>query len=118
MALQMPVYREISAIESKVFMGHSWRQLCAIVLLTVVCGGLYFMLWVVVGLPDNLCMYIVFVPGVPIAAWGWWRPKGLLPEKYLGYVVRHYLGNNLYLLGGRAQDYRTSARPSIKERTR
>ena len=26
MALQMPVYRELTTIESKVFMGMSWRQ--------------------------------------------------------------------------------------------
>ena len=39
MALQMPVYREISTIESKVFMGMSWRQCLAAIVLAVVCGG-------------------------------------------------------------------------------
>ena len=41
MALQMPVYREISTIESKVFMGMSWRQCLAAIVLAVVCGGGY-----------------------------------------------------------------------------
>ena len=38
MALQMPVYRELTTIESKVFMGMSWRQCLAAVILAVVCG--------------------------------------------------------------------------------
>ena len=33
MALQMPVYRELTTIESKVFMGMSWRQCLAAVIL-------------------------------------------------------------------------------------
>ena len=39
MALQMPVYRELTTIESKVFMGMSWRQCLAAVILVIVCGG-------------------------------------------------------------------------------
>lgn len=39
MALQMPVYRELTTIESKVFMGMSWRQCLAAVILAGVCGG-------------------------------------------------------------------------------
>lgn len=35
MALQMPVYRELTTIESKVFMGMSWRQCLAAVILAV-----------------------------------------------------------------------------------
>jgi len=45
MALQMPVYRELTTIESKVFMGMSWRQCLAAVILAVVCGGGYIGLW-------------------------------------------------------------------------
>lgn len=39
MALQMPVYRELTTIESKVFMGMSWRQCLAAIVLAVVCGA-------------------------------------------------------------------------------
>ena len=49
MALQMPVYRELTTIESKVFMGMSWRQCLAAVILVIVCGGGYVGLWLGLG---------------------------------------------------------------------
>ncbi|OZG59325.1 PrgI family protein [Bifidobacterium tissieri] len=115
MALQMPVYREISSIESKVFLGLSWRQLLAAVVLAVVCGGGYLLLWIVAGLPSDLCMYLVFPPGIPIAMWGWWRPRGLMPERYARYLWRHYAHRNVYLLDGPSRRFVTPARPSLKE---
>ena len=39
MALQMPVYRELTTIESKVFMGMSWRQCLAAVILAAAYNG-------------------------------------------------------------------------------
>lgn len=30
----------------------------------------------------------LFVVCLPPALWGWWRPKGLKPERYLGYMLR------------------------------
>ena len=90
MALQMPVYRELTTIESKVFMGMSWRQCLAAIILAVVCGGGYVGLWFGLGMDPNLAMYLIFPPGLPVAVWGWVRPKGLMPEKYLKYILRHY----------------------------
>lgn len=56
MALQMPVYRELTTIESKVFMGMSWRQCLAAVILAVVCGGGYIGLWFGLGMdPTSPC---------------------------------------------------------------
>lgn len=81
MALQMPVYRELTAIESKVFMGLSWRQLGAAVLLALVCGGGYAGLVFGLGMDYNAAMYLVFIPGVPIAAWGWMRPRDSNPRR-------------------------------------
>lgn len=108
----MPAYRELSTIESKVFMGLSWRQLLA-----AVCGGGYLGLWLGLGLDPNLTMYLVFIPGMPIAAWGWLRPKGLKPGQYLRYVWRHYATHEVYLLDGNpTQAWRTKAKPTIKER--
>ena len=98
MALQMPVYRELTTIESKVFMGMSWRQ----------CLGL--------GMDPNLAMYLIFPPGLPVAIWVWVRPKGLMPEKYLKYILRHYTQREVYLLDGPGRPYRTGAKPTIKER--
>ena len=80
MALQMPVYRELTTIESKVFMGMSWRQCLAAVILVIVCGGGYIGLWFGLGMDPNLAMYLIFPPGLPVAIWGWVRPKGLMPE--------------------------------------
>ena len=116
MALQMPVYRELTAIESKVFMGLSWRQLGAAVLLALVCGGGYAGLVFGLGMDYNAAMYLVFIPGVPIAAWGWMRPKGLKPEAYAVNVWRHYTQREIYLLDGPARPARAPAKPTVKER--
>ena len=89
MALQMPVYRELTTIESKVFMGMSWRQCLAAVILAIVCGGGYVGLWL--GL-------------------------GVMPEKYLKYILRHYTQREVYLLDGPGRPCRTGAKPTIKER--
>ena len=106
MALQMPVYRELTTIESKVFMGMSWRQCLAAVILAIVCGGGYVGLWLGLGVD----------PTSPVAIWGWVRPKGLMPEKYLKYILRHYTQREVYLLDGPGRPYRTGAKPTIKER--
>lgn len=116
MALQMPVYRELTAIESKVFLGLSWRQLLAAMLLAVVCGGGFAALVFAFGVDPNVAMYIIFIPAVPIGAWGWVRPKGLKPEVFLVYVFRHYFERNIYLLDGRGSGVHVKSKPSIKER--
>ena len=117
MALQMPVYLELSSIEAKVFMGMSWRQLAAAILLAVGCGDGYLALILFAGVDANLAMYVAFVPGVPIAAWGWVRPKGLKPERYMAYVVRHYTERGVWLLDGPARRVRLKSGPSLRERT-
>ena len=109
MALQMPVYRELTTIESKVFMGMSWRQCLAAVILAVVCGGGYIGLWFGLGMDPNLAMYLIFPPGLPVAIWGWVRPKGLMPEKYLKYILRHYTQREVYLIDGPRRPHRTGA---------
>ena len=116
MALQMPVYRELTTIESKVFMGMSWRQCLAAVILAVVCGGGYVGLWLGLDVDPNLAMYLIFPPGLPIAVWGWVGPKGLMPEKYLKYILRHYTQREVYLLDGPGRPCRAGAKPTIKER--
>ena len=68
------------------------------------------------GMDPNLAMYLIFPPGLPVAVWGWVRPKGLMPEKYLKYILRHYTQHEVYLLDGPGRPYRTGAKPTIKER--
>lgn len=73
-------------------------------------------MWFGLGMDPNLAMYLIFPPGLPIAAWGWARPRGLMPEKYLKYILRHYTQREVYLLDGPGGPYRTGAKPTIKER--
>lgn len=117
MALQMPVYREISQIEAKVLLGSSWRQLAAIVPLAAINGGLCALFFYVNGALDITTwqMFILFVVALPFALFGWWRPHGMMPERFIGYVWRHYWGKNLYFLDGEARQCRVSAHPTIKE---
>ena len=68
------------------------------------------------GVDPNLAMYLIFPPGLPIAVWGWVRPKGLMPEKYLKYILRHYTQREVYLLDGPGRPCRAGAKPTIKER--
>ena len=110
-----PSTGELTTIESKVFMGMSWRQCLAAVILAIVCGGGYVGLWLGLGMDPNLAMYLIFPPGLPVAIWGWVRPKGLMPEKYLKYILRHYTQREVYLLDGPGRPYRTGAKPTIKE---
>lgn len=98
MALEMKVYREVHAYEARVMFGLSWRQLGALAVGLPVAGGVFAAIayglhqggqtW---GEATNVAMWVVFPILIPVAAWGWWRPKGLKPEKFFGYLIRHYL---------------------------
>ena len=118
MVLQMPVYREITAIEPRVFLGLSWRQLACAVPLALENTGLAS-LFFYVNQDWNITtwqMALMFVVSLPLAALGWWRPQGLMPEKYFGYVWRHYWSKNLYFRDGDARDVRVGLKSTIKER--
>lgn len=47
---------------------------------------------------------------------GMGEAKGLMPEKYLKYILRHYTQREVYLLDGPGRPYRPGAKPTIKER--
>lgn len=98
MALEMKVYKEIAAYEPKPMFGRTWRQIAALAFMTIVGGGLFAGL--TFGLTSvgqtleeatTVAMYAMFPVLIPAAAWGWWRPKGLMPEQFLGYFFRHNL---------------------------
>ena len=38
-----------------------------------------------------VAMWVVWPVILPAAFWGWWRPKGLMPEKFLSFAVREFL---------------------------
>lgn len=98
MALEMKVYREVRAYEARVMFGLSWRQLAALIVGIVVAGSAFAA--ISYGLHEggatwedatNVAMWVIFPILIPVAAWGWWRPKGLKPEQFFGYLIRHYL---------------------------
>ena len=116
--LQMPVYGEITRIEPKVLLGLSWRKLAACAVMGVVGGG------VALGLPfggrvsTDLAMPVVSLVVAPAALWGWWRPKGLKPERYLVYVARHAMSPARLFMDGPARPVRAKRKPSVRERRR
>ena len=113
--LQMHVYREVSTLEPKVMWGLSWRQILASALLLVLGGGAWFLFYFVLGAED-LGMYAVCLLCMPVAAFGWWRPAGLKPEKYARFVLRHTAGQTVYLLDGRPVRSGVAVKPSFDER--
>lgn len=98
MALEMKVYKEIAGYEAKAMFGRTWRQLAALAFMLFVGGGLFAgITFVLLGVGQtldqatNIAMYAIFPVLIPAAAWGWWRPKGLKPEQFLGFLLRYQL---------------------------
>lgn len=98
MALEMKVHKEIAGYEAKAMFGRTWRQLGALAIMIVLGGGLFT--GITLGLlsfgqsveqATNTAMYAIFPVLIPAAAWGWWRPKGLKPEQFLGFFLRYQL---------------------------
>ncbi|MGO1347023.1 MAG: PrgI family protein [Bifidobacterium psychraerophilum] len=97
MALEVQVYKDVRAYEAKVMFGMSWRQLGAAAVAVIIGGGAYAAMAIAMHAngaswdsATNIALYVLFPILIPIAAWGWWRPKGLKPEQYIGYVINHY----------------------------
>ncbi|WP_316302822.1 PrgI family protein [Clavibacter michiganensis] len=102
MALEMKVFKEIKSYEAKVMWGCSFRQLAALAVMIFIGGGLFAFVTIALissGLKredaTSYAMVAMFVVLLPAALWGWARPKGLKPEHFLGYVLRHYLSRKV-----------------------
>lgn len=101
----MKVYKEIHSYEAKVMWGLSWRQIAAVAVLIIVGGGLFAIIAVEMHYAGgaswedatNSAMWVIFPVLIPVAAWGWWRPKGLKPEQYFGYLIRHFISRKVTL---------------------
>jgi hypothetical protein len=101
-ALEMKVYKEIKAYEAKVMWGCSFRQLGALAIMIFPGGGIFAFVTLALlsaGLTREdattfamVCMFVVLIPA---GFWGWARPKGLKPEKFLGYWLRHHLSRKV-----------------------
>ncbi|PLS30109.1 PrgI family protein [Bifidobacterium margollesii] len=116
MALQMPVYREINLIEPKVMGGLTWRQWFAAAGMAALGGGSWAVLALWLHL-DDVASLVVLAVCLPFAAFGWWRPSGLMPERWLPYAWAYWFGQRRFLYAGEAaRPWRTPARPSMRER--
>ncbi|WP_316289071.1 PrgI family protein [Clavibacter michiganensis] len=102
MALEMKVFKEIKSYEAKVMWGCSFRQLAALAVMIFIGGGLFA--FVTIALlsagaerddATTYAMVAMFIVLFPAAVWGWARPKGLKPEQFLGYVLRHHLSRKV-----------------------
>ena len=98
MGLEMKVYKEIRAYEAKVMFGFSWRQLGALAVMVIVGGGIFaaitaelvFKAGQSFNNATTMAMFVMVIIDIPAGAWGWWRPKGLKPEQFFGYPLRHF----------------------------
>lgn len=88
MALEMRMYDELTAVDPKIMLGLSTRQLGAVVLMAIAVGSTVAILW----LTDNkdLLQVVPVLVALPIAVWGFTKPKGLKPEVFIRHVVRYY----------------------------
>lgn len=120
MALEMRVYREVSAYEARVMFGLSWRQLAALAAGVPLAAGCFSAIaWALhhTGATwaeaTDVAMWVIFPILIPVAAWGWWRPKGLKPEKFVGYLLRHYLTTRKVIIYDDTYrvEYRAAAQP-------
>jgi hypothetical protein len=106
MGLEMKVYRDPRSFEAKPMFGRTWRQLGALAAGIPVCTAVFaavtwgaMQLGQDLGGATNIAMVVIVVVFIPFGAWGWWRPKELLPELYVPYLIRYYLRPRELLYG-------------------
>lgn len=114
--LQMPVYREITTVEPKVMLGMGWRQLGASLLMLCLGIPAYLLAWLWCGIDPDAAILVVLPIVIPPAIYGWLRPRGMKPEKFLVYIVRHWTIPRTLLLDGAAKPCVTSVHPTLKEK--
>lgn len=95
MALYASIHTEIEQVEPRIFMGLSFRQLVASILLLVVyVVPVGAMMWLrimsVVSVPQVVIILVPLLWAAPVLVWGWYRPMGIMPEAWLGHVLRFY----------------------------
>lgn len=110
MSLEMKVYRDVHAYEAKAMFGLKWRQLGALCIGVPLVFALFFGItalymtahgfeyegFMQIVSPDEatqsliengttVAMLVAMLAFIPFAIYGWLRPKGLMPEKYIPY---------------------------------
>jgi len=94
-ALEMKVFKEIAAYEAKPMFGCTWRQLAALAVMVFIGGGVFALVTFLLlsagadmEAATTAAMWVLWPVLLPAAFWGWWRPKGLKPEKFLSFATR------------------------------
>ncbi|WP_143272232.1 PrgI family protein [Alloscardovia macacae] len=109
---------EMSTIEPKIFAGLSWRQIKAAALLVplyLVPFGLAYWQLAPRGVPIPVLLLVPMVWSFPVCAYGWYRPSGLMPENYLGFVYRFYMSSRTLLRDGQPAHVQLSAKTQMNE---
>lgn len=89
MALEMRVYKELSAIDPKFIAGMTGRQFLIVAVVVVVGVGVGVVLWLA-GLASWI-EWLAVVLAVPAALFGWVKPLGMRCEVWLGQVGAYLL---------------------------
>ncbi|MFP7697073.1 PrgI family protein [Trueperella sp. LYQ143] len=92
MALEVKVFREITAYQPKILAGMSVRQLVVSAVFLPILFGSYAVLYLR-GLEDLgvIAISVLALPGVCL---GWVRPMGIPFERYVGYWWRYQGGRH------------------------
>lgn len=110
MALEMKVYKDIHAYEAKAWAGLTWRQLAAVAIGGTLASGCFFAItWIILinsgwhwegwgafiktdeqtsqlfSNATTIALFPTVAIFVPFAIYGWVRPKGLKPERFIPY---------------------------------
>lgn len=113
--LSVDVYRDPMAVEPKILAGLSTRGLIACCVMappSILCvAGAALWAW-----PTALVAVALLVFDVVPAAWGFWRPEGLMPERWLAYWWRDAVGPRFIFFDGPAHVARGPRRPTIREK--
>lgn len=116
MALEVKVYREVTAYQPKVIFGLSWRQVGIAALGLPALIGLYLALYAF-GMGD-LGVVLVSVCAIPLVALGWLRPMGVPFEKYAGYWWQFRQGRKRFIYDERTEEQLTKEANSGQAQSR
>ncbi|MFY4668377.1 PrgI family protein [Scardovia wiggsiae] len=88
--LLMDVPADINQVEPKNFFGWSVRQLISLGIVVFI-GGVGLVLQFVAPSVGRVTTRLLPLLIVPVMVFGWWRPHGLHPEKYVRLIYRWWL---------------------------
>lgn len=113
--LSVDVFRDPMASEPRILAGLTTRGLAAVCVMvppSALCvAGAVLWNW-----PTELVAVILLAVDILPALWGFWRPEGLKPERWLTYAWRDIAGPRFIYFDGPARLTRGPGKPTIRER--